>query len=137
VKHRHRLRPEDRAYLKTVERLFLTDPVDPTTGPRFTDAFDWRAWRDEQERTPKRPAGQPAFGLTQRKHVVELPRRPSADHGDPVHKVTGPGWPDWFPVLKTDLVVRDRRRRKTTGQNETDQSTHTSKTRSKRKHRGC
>jgi hypothetical protein len=95
------LKPEDREYLDLVRRLFLADPADPA----IVDAAVAPV-RDEPD--VPRPAGCPSYGLTQRGHVVKIPRRPGEERNDPVRSVTGPGWPAWFRIRATDPVVESR-----------------------------
>ncbi len=102
MKHRRRLRSEDREYLDLVRRLFLLEPADPAIVDQA-----YRSVRDEPD--VPRPAGRPTYGLTRRGSVVELPRRPGAERNDPVRSVTGPGWPAWFPVRRTDPLVESAR----------------------------
>jgi hypothetical protein len=101
---RRRLKPEDREYLDLVRRLFLPEPADPAIVDQAVALV-----RDEPD--VSRPTGPPDFGLTQRGHVVEIPRRPGAERNDPVRSVTGPGWLAWFPVGRTDPIVATGRRR--------------------------
>jgi hypothetical protein len=96
-----RLKPEDRAYLDLVRRLFLAEPADPAIVDRAVAPT-----RDEPD--VPRPAGWPTYGLTRRGSVVGLPRPPGAERKDPVRSVTGPGWPAWFPVRATDPIVETR-----------------------------
>ena len=52
---------------------------------------------------PRRPRvtqaqGEATHGLTEKGHVVELPRSTSDEKHDPLHLVTGIGWADWRPA---------------------------------------
>jgi hypothetical protein len=100
---RRRLKPEDRDYLDLVRRLFHADPADRAI-------VDAAVAPVRNELDMPRPTDWPCFGLTRRGHVVEIPRRPSAERSDPVQSVTGLGWPAWFPVGRTDPIVRTGRR---------------------------
>src|SRR5262245_52742796 len=142
MKRPRRLKPDDLDYLTTVQRLFLTEPVDPKTldqGAACRDgenhdgpALVWKVASGDQAGRRVvaiiRPTGQPTHGLTRNRSVVELPRRASDEREDPVLKVSGPGWPTWFPVEPSDEVVHARRG--------PPRATHHAEDARKQKHRG-
>jgi hypothetical protein len=100
---RRRLKAEYQEYVDLVRRLFLLEPANPA----IVDAAVAPV-RDEPDVPP--PTDWPSYGLTRRGHVVEIPRRPSAERSDPVQSVTGPGWPAWYPVGRTDPIMETGRR---------------------------
>jgi hypothetical protein len=100
---RRRLKPEDREFLDLVRRMFQAEPADPAI-------VDAAVAPVRNEPDVPRPTDWPSYGLTRRGHVVEIPRRPCAERNDPVQSVTGLGWPAWFPVGRTDPIVRTGRR---------------------------
>jgi hypothetical protein len=67
---------------------------------------------------PPRPGAAPTYGLTARGRVIELGRARSdrEERSDPVRRVTGEGWPDWYPAdapttTAADAADTDRPRR--------------------------
>jgi hypothetical protein len=64
---------------------------------------------------PPRPESAPTLGLTVAGHVADLPRPARKAGRDPLHMVTGPGWPAWYQATEADhRMVTNPARIKTT-----------------------
>jgi hypothetical protein len=88
------------------ERIALGLVEPPPAAPEALDptpADFARACVPPGERPPPpRPDALPTHGLTEAGRVVALPRRVAAAYKDPLERVTGPGWPAWYPATTAD-----------------------------------